>query len=399
MKNWKRWFALLLSLTLAVSLCACKSGEQADGGEQTDGSGQPDRYGQTDSSDPPGPDASPDPDVQPSIEVDLTQDLVAFAAGLSGNEILLTVNGEDISAELFLYWLFWDCYYEYSYYYYYYGLTVDEMADALLEDAVSVAMYRTVLRQKAAELGCLPTDAQVQEAKDMLMSNGQEYYDDMKAAYGLSDKGMVYIATYSYYYENLLDTIPVPTEEELREYLDSQGLFYVKHILLKTTDDQNRPLSDDEIAGKKALADDLLAQLQAAEDMPAKFDELMNEYSEDPGVVTNPDGYVFSDSDSLVGGFREAALALDEGQLSGIVETDYGYHIMLRLAFTDEMKEAYRTEMRQGELDDLMQQWTESVEITRAPALVALDVAAFFERCTAYQNALYDQQAGGDAVG
>lgn len=395
MKNWKRSFALLLSLALTVSLCACKSGEQADGGEQT-------YTGSSESPDPGAsadPGASTDPDVSPSIEVDLTQDILAFSADLPGDDVLLTVNGEDVPADLFLYWLFWDCYYEYSYYYYYFGLTVDEMADALLEDAVTMATYRTVLRQKAAELGCLPTDAQAQEAKDMLLSEGQEYYDSLKAAYGLSDESLNYIASYSYYYENLLGTIPQPTEEELQNYLDGQGLFYVKHILLKTTDDQDQPLSDDEIAEKKTLADDLLAQLQAAEDMPAKFDELMNAYSEDPGVVTNPDGYVFGSSDSLVGGFREAALELEEGQLSGIVETDYGYHIMLRLAFTDEMMETYRMEFRQEALDSQMEQWVETAEVVRAPALDTLDVAAFFDRYTAYQNALYDQQFGGDAVG
>ena len=268
-----------------------------------------------------------------------------------------------------------------------------------LEDAVSVAMYRTVLRQKAAELGCLPTDAQLQEAGELLMANGQEYYDNLKASCGLSDEGMNYIATYSYYYENLLDTIPVPTAEELQEYLDTQGMFYVKHILLMTVDDSYQPLPEDEIAGKKAQAEELLARLQAEEDMPAMFDELMNTYSEDGGLASNPDGYVFNGSDSLVGGFREAALELEEGQLSGIVETDYGYHIMLRLAFTDEMKETYRMEMRQGELDDLMEQWVEEAEVSRAPALDTLDVAAFFNRYTAYQDALYDQQAGGDAVG
>lgn len=378
MNHRKRLPALLLCLALIVSLCACG----ADGGDETAGVS-------------PGADASPDPGALPSIEVDLSQGVLDFSAGLSGDEVLLTVNGEDVPADLFLYWLFWDCYYEYGYYYYYYGYTVEETAALLLEDAENMAMYRTVLRQKAAELGCLPTDAQMREAKDFLMAEGQEYYDKMKAAYGLSDEGMDYLATYSYYYENLLGTIPAPTEEELEEYLDAQGVFSVKHILLKTTDDQNQPLSGDKIAEKKALADDLLAQLQSAEDMPALFDELMNQYSEDPGAVSYPDGYVFSDSDSLVGGFREAALELEEGQLSGVVETDYGYHIMLRLAFTDEMKETYRTEMRQGDLDGLMKQWTAEAEVVRAPALDTLDVAAFFDRYTAYLNALSEQDAVG----
>ena len=183
------------------------------------------------------------------------------------------------------------------------------------------------------------------------------------------------------------------------EYLDDQGIFYVKHILLKTTDNQNRPLSEDKIAEKKALADDLLAQLQAAEDMPAKFDELMNQYSDDGGLATNPDGYVFDKDDSLIGGFREAALELEEGQLSGIVETEYGYHIMLRLALTDEMEKSCRTYLRQAALEDQMTQWMEPVETVRADALASLDVASFYDRYYAYYSAALKQyEAGGDAA-
>ena len=190
MKNRKRLPALLLSLAMAVSLCACG----ADGDPDPAASGA---YGSNSgASQAPGasqnpaasrdPGASQDPGAVPDLEVDLTQDAVAFSAGLSAADALLTVNGEDIPADLFLYWLFWDCYY-FEYSYYYYGVTVADFAGPLLEDAVRTAMFYAVLRQRAAELGCLPTDAQIQEAKDELLADGQEYYDGLKTAYGLSE--------------------------------------------------------------------------------------------------------------------------------------------------------------------------------------------------------------------
>ena len=89
MKNWKRLLVLLLSLALIVSLCACGATDKATNGEP----------GETASA---GLDPSLDPDAVPSIEVDLTQDAAAFSAGLSGDDVLLTVNGEDIPADLFL---------------------------------------------------------------------------------------------------------------------------------------------------------------------------------------------------------------------------------------------------------------------------------------------------------
>ena len=387
MKNWKRIFALLLSLALTVSLCACGGVN----GDPTSGTANPS----------PNDGTSQDPDTEPTIEVDLTQDTIAFAAGLSGDDILLTVNGEDIPADLFLYWLFWDCYY-FEYSYYYYGVTVADFVDMLMDDTVDMAAYYTVLRQKTAELGCLPTDAQLQEAKDKMLADGQESYDNLKTAYGLSDWSMDYLSTVSCYYENLLDAlVPAATDEMLNSYV-----YQVKHILLKTVDDQNQPLSDDEIAAQKALAEDILAQLQAVEgeERLALFDELMNQYSEDgrdeeTGDLYAPDGYTAVPGD-MVAEFEEASLALPIGGLSGIVESSYGYHIILRGEVAD--LESYADECREHQMDKEMDALTETAEITRAPALDALDVATFYERYMAYQNAVmeqYEASRGSDSSG
>ena len=370
MKNRKRLLALLLCPVLAVSLCACgfiaaPTGQA--GGETAD------------------PETSLDPSAAPSIEVDLSQAASVFAAGLSGDETVLTVNGESVPADLFLYWLFMDCYY-FEYTYYYYGLAVDDFADMLLENAEGDAVYYTVLRQKAAELGCLPTDAQLQEVRDELLAEGQDYYDNLKTAYGLGEESMDYLTTISCYYDNLLEAmVPTATDEMLNSYV-----YQVRHILLKTVDDQNQPLSDDETAAQRALAEDILARLRAVEgeERLTLFDELMDQYSEDGrdanGDLYAPDGYTAVPGE-MVAEFEEASLALPIGGMSGIVESTYGYHIILRGEVAD--IEDYADECREYHLDNELKALSDAAAVTRSDVLDALDVATVYERYFAYQNA------------
>ena len=61
------------------------------------------------------------------------------------------------------------------------------------------------------------------------------------------------------------------------------------------------------------------------------FDTLINQYNEDPGMDSNPDGYVFTYG-QMVEPFEKATFALSDGEISGIVETEYGYHIIKKLA-------------------------------------------------------------------
>lgn len=384
MKNWKRLLALCLSGAMALSLFACKSGDSA---ESPSPSAAPSEEVSTD----------PDASASPEIVADLSQGVLEFSAGMSAGDTVLTINGEAVPADLFLYWLDYNCYYFMSYYGMF-GLSLSDYAGDMMDEAVYFCVSQTLLRQKAAELGCLPTDAQVKEAQDSL---DEETAELLKSGYGLSDDSINSLILSNAYYDNVMAALTHdPDEQELDEYLDAQGVFAVKHILLKTTDDSNQPLPDEEAAAKKTQAEELLSQLQGlgADGLEAKFDELMNEYSEDGGLATNPDGYVFSSTDSLVGGFREAALELEIGGLSGIVETDYGYHIMLRLPLTEDTRAEYGANFRASAMDDLVQQWEEESDITRADALSTLDPADFFNRIMAYQQALTEKNAPAESA-
>jgi len=115
------------------------------------------------------------------------------------------------------------------------------------------------------------------------------------------------------------------SDEDLSEFTADNGYLMAKHILRMTTED------DDEAPLREIK--DILFQLNNydGDDLNAFFDELMFEHSEDQGALSMfPDGYLFQHGD-MEEPFYEATAALEIGAFSGIVETENGYHIILRL--------------------------------------------------------------------
>lgn len=85
-----------------------------------------------------------------------------------------------------------------------------------------------------------------------------------------------------------------------------------------------RPKFEERAAARKK-ADDLLAQLGAA---PEKFAELAKQNSQDPGSKDNGGDLGYFARGSMVKPFEDAVFNLKTGQLSGIVETSFGFHII-----------------------------------------------------------------------
>jgi peptidyl-prolyl cis-trans isomerase D len=112
----------------------------------------------------------------------------------------------------------------------------------------------------------------------------------------------------SYYDQNLKHY----TEEEQRR---------ARHILIKVDKDA----SDAERAAAKAKADKLLAEVRKN---PSDFARLAKENSQDPGSAQQGGDLGFFDRDMMVKPFAEAAYKLKEGEISDVVRTDFGYHII-----------------------------------------------------------------------
>lgn len=119
------------------------------------------------------------------------------------------------------------------------------------------------------------------------------------------------------YTDAFLSSIEVPVEEVEKAY--SEQYVCAKHVLIASGESR----SDDEA---KELADIVYQRAAAGED----FDLLVDEYGEDPGMVNNAEGYIFTKNE-MVAEFEEATFALQNGQISEPVKTSYGYHVIMRL--------------------------------------------------------------------
>ena len=112
----------------------------------------------------------------------------------------------------------------------------------------------------------------------------------------------------------------------------------------------------------RALAQEVLDRLNAGEN----FEDVMNEVSEDPGLASYPNGYVFTEGQMLEP-FYEAAKALGEDEVSGLVETTAGYHIIKRLPLDYAAQlDSYREELTQAmgaTMDNLLAQWMEEADV------------------------------------
>lgn len=119
-------------------------------------------------------------------------------------------------------------------------------------------------------------------------------------------------------------------DDEINKYY-TENFVTAKHILIPLQNvETGEALSEQEAADAEILANDIIEKIKKGED----FDKLMNEYSKDPGLTSYPDGYTFTTGE-MVAEFEKAAFALKENEVSDIVKTPYGYHIIKKLPLAE----------------------------------------------------------------
>ena len=117
-------------------------------------------------------------------------------------------------------------------------------------------------------------------------------------------------------------------EADLRREYDANGSRFAepeqrraRHILIEAAPDA--PAAERTQA--KARAEALLAQLRAK---PAEFAALARKESQDRGSAAQGGDLGFFERGAMVKPFEDAVLALKPGEISGVVETDFGYHVI-----------------------------------------------------------------------
>lgn len=143
------------------------------------------------------------------------------------------------------------------------------------------------------------------------------------------------------------------------------------------TPDPSKAL-DNIYCAKHILVDDeqtaqvIIALLQANPSMET-FDTLLAQYGTDPGMTSNPNGYLFTDGD-MVSEFENAVKAMPPNGFNNVpVKSDFGYHIILRLDPTS--YPGWEQAVQEMRYNSYVEQWMASATVTLNSAeLDRLDV-------------------------
>lgn len=198
------------------------------------------------------------------------------------------------------------------------GITLSEEDEAVVQ-----AVWNQMLETYGDEASLLEDLEEAFLSRDLyisLLRDNRKMSGMMDAMYGLSGEKL--------------------SEEEVSDWAKDQGFIRVKHVLYANFDDAGTPLEEDALAEVKGRAEAALAELKTLEGdnaaLEARFDQLMESDTDDLGGYTQfPDGYTFT-AGTMYTEFEDAAFALAEYGLSELVESQSGYHIILRLPLNPE---------------------------------------------------------------
>ncbi len=200
-----------------------------------------------------------------------------------------------------------------------------------------------LLAQNAEKEGIKVTDKEIQSSYNDLKTyvNSDEQIKKSAEDLGISDDFLKEQAKLSLLIQKSQEKFyseEKVSDSEMKKYYDEHIDEYKKdeveasHILIKTTDDQNKPLPEAEQKKAKEKAEKVLKEVKAGGD----FAELAKKYSQDPGSAEQGGSLGTFGKGMMVKEFEDAAFGMEPGQVSNLVKTDFGYHI---IKVTDRIKE------------------------------------------------------------
>lgn len=273
--------------------------------------------------------------------------MTACSSGAKTNGIVATVNGKEITAgdyekTLALYKQSVEGMY---------GASVWETEiekgvkykDTFKNDMLKQMVNVEVVCEDAKKQKIAPSKEEVDKAfKELKKSidKDEEYKKNLQKL-GISDEYLKQQQeqdlTIKKYKENFDKTTKISDEEIEKYYNDHKKEYYkdevkASHILISTTDKDGKPLSEEKKKAAKKKAEDLLKKAKAGDEFAA----LAKENSDDPGSGSQGGDLGYFGKGKMVPEFEKAAFSLKVGEISDIVESQFGYHI---IKVTDKVNE------------------------------------------------------------
>jgi peptidyl-prolyl cis-trans isomerase C len=182
-----------------------------------------------------------------------------------------------------------------------------------------------------------------------------------------------------YLQKEVVEKISISEEKARSYYKDHPDVFKdpemirVKHILIKT--EASAP--EEEKKKAKAKAEAVLKKIKGGED----FSKLASEVSDDPGTKDKGGDLDFFPRGTMIPAFEEVAFSLKPGETSGLVETEYGYHIIKMEEkkeallepyekIKDKVKDQALQEMRKTAVSEFIEKALKNAGVEINPALM-----------------------------
>ncbi|MCE5299483.1 MAG: SurA N-terminal domain-containing protein [Spirochaetia bacterium] len=158
---------------------------------------------------------------------------------------------------------------------------------------------------------------------------GVKMTDDELRSYYMKRSRRISVNYVYFNYKNFISSLNI-TEDQMKDYYALNKKNYEKpdrvrasHILIRPDASPTSPTGrTDEQAAK--FAKDLLARVKAGED----FATLAKKYSQDPGSAVNGGDLDYFARGMMVPEFENAAFSMAAGQVSDVIKTQFGYHIL-----------------------------------------------------------------------
>jgi peptidyl-prolyl cis-trans isomerase C len=221
----------------------------------------------------------------------------------------------------------------------------DTFEAKLYYTAVNRLVEQTLIMQEVKKQGITVSEDQVQNGVGQIKmrAGGEENFQRVLDEYGISMEDIVRDTrinlTVQEYYKTVVSEPPTVAEEDIQTFYDENAEEYApqpevhaRHILIRTRLETPNPdpaagegqMDAAQIADARDRAEKILKEARSTKD----FAELARTRSEDETTAPNGGDLGWFRQGRMVAPFDSASFALNPGQISDVVETRFGYHII-----------------------------------------------------------------------
>lgn len=237
-------------------------------------------------------------------------------------------------------------------------ITIDQMHEAVVaqfgpqgvDQVIEQLITEELIRQAAEAAGVQLTDDDIESelAKVREQFPSEQQYHDTLNQVGLTEDKLKEQMQSQVLLDKMLASEVQVTDAQVSELFEQRK---------QELTDPERIRASHILVGTREEAEQILDEFQAG----AEFAALAAEHSTDGSAMQGGDLGYFGHGDMVLP-FEEAAFALEQGELSGIVETQYGFHLIKvtdvpRNWTLEDKQEELQLELEQQELGMKRTQW------------------------------------------